>query len=264
MNKLLQGETTKELSLDCEIVFGRNPVLELIENSSVQVNKIYLSNSLKDRILRERVINFAREKKIPYYVVPTGKLNKLANGGNHQGLVLSVSPVKYLSVDEIIQSVISESLVQLVLIAHEIEDAHNLGAMIRTFVAATGSGIILTGRSNVGINATMVKTSAGTLFQAKFARQSNCVNVLNKLKENGFWIVGTDNSSASKSVYSVDFPKQLAVLVGNEHEGLGQLIKKHCDFLVKVPISDKVDSLNVSVAFGIVLFEFLRQKYLNK
>ena len=109
-------------------------------------------------------------------------------------------------------------------------------------------------------NATVIKTSAGSLFQANFARVTNCVNVLNELKEKGFWIVGTDTSPNTNSIYNTDYPDKIAILVGNEHEGLGPLIKKNCDFLVKIPISDKVNSLNVSVAFGIVLFEILRQK----
>ena len=132
--------------------------------------------------------------------------------------------------------------------------------MIRTFVAGGGTGVILTGRHNVSVNSTIIKTSSGALFQTKFARASNCVNVLNELKENDFWIVGTDISEELKTIYETDFPDKIAILIGNEHEGLGQLIKKNCDFLLRIPISNKIDSLNASVAFGVVLFEYLRQK----
>ena len=238
-------------SKNCEHVFGRNPALEVIESSKVQVNKIWISEHFQDANTKNTIISYAKEKRVPYIFVPLQKLDTLTNNQNHQGIVLSISPIKYLSVKEIIKN-------KIIFIAHEIEDPHNLGAMIRTFVGGGGKGIILTGRSNVGINATIIKTSAGTLFQAEFARVTNCVNVLNELKENGFWIVGTDNSKEAKSIYNVDFPEQVAILVGNEHEGLGQLIKKNCDFLVKVPINQAVDSLNVSVAFGIVLFELIR------
>ena len=239
---------------DFELVFGKNSVLEVIENGKVQVNKIWMGENFQDQNLKHIIISYAKEKKIPYHFSPQNKLNSLTNNQIHQGVVLSISPIKYLSVSEIIHNT------KIILIAHEIEDVHNLGAMIRTFVAGGGKGVILTGRSNVGVNATVIKTSSGALFQCEFARATNCVNVLNELKENGFWIIGTDSSSDAKPIYEIDSPDQVAILVGNEHTGLGPLIKKNCDFLAKVPISDKIDSLNVSVAFGIVLFEILRQK----
>ena|SRR3989338_1593397 len=243
-----------------ELVFGKNPVLEVIENGKLQVNKIWISENLQDKNTKERIISYAKEKKIPFLSVPEQKLKTLAKNQNHQGIVLSISPIKYLPVSDIIDSVLKSNSAKIILIAHEIEDTHNLGAMIRTFVAGGGKGVILTGRSSVGVNATVIKTSAGALFQAEFARATNCANVLHQLKEHGFWIVGADNSSESESIYKIDFPDQAAIVVGNEHEGLGHLIKKTCDFLVKIPISEKIDSLNVSVAFGVILFEMLRQK----
>lgn len=242
-----------------ELVYGKNPVLELIENSSYEVNKIWLSRNLSDEDIKDVVISYAKERKIPFHIVPEDKLNRLAKNQKHQGIVISISPVNYLSTGEIIDHVLKSPSIKIILIADEIEDSHNLGAMIRTFVAAGGRGIILTGRSSVGVNATVIKTSAGALFHAEFARAANCVHVIEKLKESGFWIIGTDNSLSSKSIYETDYPDNLGVLVGNEHSGLGQLIKKNCDFLVKVPLYEKVDSLNVSVAFGIILFEALRR-----
>ena len=248
----------KDNETNHELVFGKNSVLEVIENSTLQVNKIWLSETLRDHNVKERVISYAKENKIPFYLVPEQKLSSLTKTQNHQGMVLSISPIKYLSVKEIIEKS------KIILVVHEIEDAHNIGAMIRTFVAGGGSGVILTGRRNIGVNSTTIKTSAGALFQASFARATNCVHVINELKKNNFWTVGTDNSEASKPIYSIDFPDRFAIIVGNEHEGLGDLIKRNCDFLVKIPISDTVDSLNVSVAFGIVLFEILRQLSLRE
>lgn len=244
----------REQRTEQELVFGRNPVLEVVENGKLKVNKIWILDGFQDQSLKKRIVSFAQENKVPFFYANRQKLDSLSGYKNHQGIILSISPIEFLSVQNIIEQK------QMILIAHEIEDTHNLGAMIRTFVAAGGKGVILTGRSGAGINATVIKTSAGALFQCEFARASNCVNVLNELKESGFWAVGTDNSPESESVYKTNFPEKVAIVVGNEHEGLGQLIKKNCDFLVRVPISDKIDSLNVSVAFGIVLFEYLRQK----
>lgn len=254
-NKKGNNFTSHELpATGHELVFGKNPVLEVIENSSLQVNKIWLSEALRDPNIKQRIISYAKEHKIPFNIVPEQKISSLTKNQNHQGMVLSISPINYLAIKEIIAKS------KIVLVAHEIEDAHNMGAIIRTFVAGGGNGVILTGRKNIGVNSTTIKTSAGALFQANFARVTNCVNVINELKKNNFWIVGTDNSEASKSIYEIDFPEQIAIIVGNEHEGLGELIKKNCDFLARIPISDKVDSLNVSVAFGIILFEVLRQR----
>lgn len=247
-----------------EIFYGRNAVLEVIESNKLAMNKIYLSKNFNDKNIKKRILSFSKENKIPFYIVPNEKLNNLTKGKNHQGVVFTISPVQYKSLDEVIKLALKSNVAKIILIAHEIEDNHNLGAMIRTFIALRGKGIILTGRSNVGINATTVKTSAGTVFQADIARATNCVNVLNKLKENGFWIIGTDNSLKADDLYNVDFPEQVAIVVGNEHTGLGELVKKNCDFLVRIPITSSVDSLNVSVAFGIVLFEVLRQKLGNR
>lgn len=242
-----------------ELVFGRRPVLEIIENSNINVNKIWLSEGLQDRALKDNIISFAKKNKTPYFIVPDEKLNTLSENKNHQGVVLSISPIEYLSINELM-AFDSNLIPQVILIAHEIEDTHNLGAMIRTLIAGGGKKIILTGRSNVGINTSTIKTSAGALFQASFSRATNCSQVIKKLKDSGFWIVGTDNSKESKSLYEIDFPDRIAIVVGNEHEGLPRLVKENCDFLIRIPMSEKVNSLNVSVAFGIVLFEFLRQK----
>lgn len=241
------------------IVYGKNSVVEALENESVQINKLWISNSLEDRNLKNKIVSRCKEKKIPFYFVPLQKISSLTGTKNHQGIALNISPIKYHSVDAIIETLRqSVSTLKVILIAHEIEDPHNLGALIRTFVAGGGKYVVLTGRAGPGINSTVIKTSAGALFQAEFARISNCNNVLKKLKENNFWILGTSNDSLAKSVYEIDTPRQIAIVVGNEHEGLNELVKKNCDFLVKVPISQNVDSLNVSVAFGIVFFEVLR------
>ena len=130
-NKSFTGDERQTTS--DELVFGRNPVLEVIENSKLQVIKIWLSETLKDQNIKQRVISYAKEHKIPFYAVPEQKLSSLTKNQNHQGMVLSISPIKYKTVSEIISSS------KVILVAHEIEDAHNIGAMTRTFVAGGGS-----------------------------------------------------------------------------------------------------------------------------
>jgi len=246
-NKVIIAEDNHSL------IYGRNPVLELIKNTKVQINKIWISNGFNDKEAKQKIIFYAKGNKIPFHFVPNEKLNTITKNKNHQGIAVTIAPVKYLKIKELLKDQ------KIILVAHEIEDPHNLGAVIRTFVAGGGNGIILTGRSNIGLSSTCVRTSAGAIFQANFARVTNCVNVLDELKNNGFWVIGTANSDEAKSVYELDLPDQVAILIGGEHAGLGQLIKKNCDFLAKIPINPNVDSLNVSVAFGIVLFEILRK-----
>ena len=239
------------------LISGKSAVLEALKNSSVQINKVFLSNSFLDPRIKHEIISLSKEKKIPLLLVPEEKLNSIFEGKNHQGIIASISPIKYRPVKDAIQN---NGDSRIILVAHEIEDNHNLGAIIRTFLAGGGKTVILTGKSSVGINATTIKTSANTLFHGTYARATNCINILNELKKNDFWTVGTDNSKDSTSLYKVDLPDKIAIVVGNEHEGLGPLIKKNCDFLIKIPIDQKVNSLNVSVAFGIIMFEVLRQK----
>lgn len=258
MNYKKKSESNKE-----GIVFGKQPVLELIEGSSVTVNKIWISDSFKDRTAKDKILSFAKEKKVPYSIVPNAKINSITEHGNNQGIALSIAPITYYEVNELIKELkgLDDSRIigNTVLIANEIQDPHNLGAMIRTFIGAGGKYIFLTGRSSVGINSTVMKTSAGTLFKSKIARATNCNQLLEKLKDNEFWIVGTDSSEDSKDLYSIDFPTKIAVLMGNEGDGLSSLIKKNCDFLARIPLSNEVESLNVSVAFGITLYEIIRQ-----
>lgn len=242
-----------------EIVFGRNPVLEIVENSDIQVNKIWISQGLKDRDFRDLVVGYAKQNKVPCNLVPQEKINRLTNNKNNQGIALSISPIDYLTVGELLDELSLPSNKSMILIAHEIEDSHNLGAMVRTLTAASGKGVILTGKSSVGVNANVIKSSVGTIFNARVARHVNCNQVIEKLQDAGYWVIGAANESESQNLYKTDFPKKIAIIMGNEHEGLPSLVKKNCDILVKIPISDHVESLNVSVAFGIVLFEYLRQ-----
>lgn len=247
-----------------EIIFGRRPVLEAVESNNVEINKIWLSNNLQDSNLRNKIVRFAKKKKIPFYFVPTQKLDKLSGNSNHQGLIFGISPIGFCSVNELIDDVKVKSNTKIsnrtILIIHEVEDVHNVGALIRTYVGCGGRGIIFTGKRSVGINSTVVKTSAGAAFKARYTRATNCAQVIDKLKENGFWTIGTVKSDIAVSIYNFEFPDFSAIVVGNEHEGLNELVKKKCDFLVTIPTSNEVESLNVSVAFGIVMFEYLRQK----
>ena len=170
-------------------VFGKNPVLELIDNKTIQINKIWISENLSDKSFKDKIISFAKENKVPFILVPTNKLSALVNGQNHQGVVLNTSPVEYLTLDEIIKDASSfkekkDLAKRTILIANEIQDPHNLGAIIRTYAAGGGRNIILAGKSNVGLNPTVVKASAGGLFHINFTRATNCNNVISKLKEN--------------------------------------------------------------------------------
>ena len=174
--------------------------------------------------------------------------------GVHQGILLYVSDYKYSSLDDLI----SEDNNFLVLLDH-LEDPHNLGAIIRTCEAAGVDGIVLPKDRQVQINSTVMKTSVGTLDNVKIASVTNLVNAINKLKDAGYWIVGTalDNSVDYRSI---DYSGKIALVIGNEGNGISNIVEKNCDFIAKIPMYGKTNSLNASVAAGIMIYEVIRNR----
>ena len=175
--------------------------------------------------------------------------------GVHQGILLYVSDYKYSSLDDLINK---EDNSFLVLLDH-LEDPHNLGAIIRTCEAAGVDGIVLPKDRQVQVNSTVYKTSVGTLDNVKIASVTNLVNAINKLKEAGYWIVGTalDNSVDYREI---DYSGKIALVIGNEGSGISNIVEKNCDFIAKIPMYGKTNSLNASVAAGIMIYEVIRNR----
>ncbi len=183
---------------------------------------------------------------------------KLSGGASHQGVAAIGACGEYVEIDDILAVSEKKGTKPFIIICDEIEDPHNLGAIIRTAETAGADGIIIPKRRSAGLNSTVFKTSAGAASYIPVARVSNLASAIDKLKEKGVWIYGTD---ASGSDYTKnDFTGSCAIVIGSEGFGISKLIQKKCDFMIKLPMMGKINSLNASVAAGIFMYEILRQR----
>ncbi len=227
------------------LIYGRNPLLSFI--ASGDIKEVYLQNNFSDK----RILDEIKKKNIPFSYLTLPELNKLTENANHQGVAALVNPFKYSSLKEIIES--SKSKKQpLVVILDEIVDPHNLGAIIRSCDAFDVDGLIIKSRNQVPVNMTVVKVSTGASKFVKIAMVNNLVNAIKELKENGFWVYASDGQA--KSDYSKqNYDGKVALVMGSEGEGISPLVLRNSDFIIKIPMNGHVNSLNVSVATGILL-----------
>jgi len=238
------------------LIIGRKPVLEAI-NSGEELEQVYILYGQKGNIIN--TIRVAAKKHgIKCNQIPLEKFRTIAKDGNTQGVAALKPAYKFYSLDEIISEAKSSSN-PLILILDSIQDTHNVGAIIRTAECNGVGGIIVTKHNSAPINTTVVKTSAGATEHVKIAQVNNLANTIKVLKENGFWLVGSSLEN-SRSYTEIDYSVPIALIVGNEEKGIRKLTADKCDFLVKIPMMGELQSLNVSVATGILLFEILRQR----
>ena len=238
-------------------VEGRNAVLELLE-SDRDINKIFISDGEKHGSIN-KIIALAKQKKVIINEVSRAKLNQMSQTENNQGVIAIVPPFEYCDIDDILEFAKSKDEKPFILILDEIEDPHNLGSIIRTAETAGVHGIIIPKRRAASVNSTVVKVSAGAANYMKIARVNNINDAINYLKQNDIWICGTD-IDAKKYYYNEDYTGGIGIVIGNEGSGMGRLVKKNCDFLVKIPMKGKVTSLNASVSAGIIIYEVLKQR----
>lgn len=227
------------------LVYGRNTSLNSLSRN--QAVKAYVQKGFSDG----RILSLIKEKKVPCEHVDIDKLNSLTNNGNHQGVVLEVKPFEYASVDSIIKDC-KEKKNPLVLILDEIEDPHNFGAILRSCDAFSVDGVIIKTRNQVPLNMTVAKVSTGAIDYVKVAQASNLSNVIKNLKDNGFWIYASDGS-AKDDYQKIKYDGPVALIVGSEGRGISRLVLENSDFIIKIPMTGHVNSLNVSVATGILL-----------
>ncbi len=238
------------------LIVGRKPVLEAI-NSGEEIEQIYLLYGQKGNII-DTIRVAAKKRKIKINQIPLEKFRTLIQNTNAQGIAAIKPAYKFHSLDDIISDARSSSN-PLILILDSIQDTHNVGAILRTAECSGVNGIIVTKHNSAPINATVVKTSAGATEHVKIAQVNNLASTIKVLKENGFWIAGSSLDNA-KFYTEVDFTIPIALIVGNEEKGIRKLTADKCDFLIKIPMGGKLQSLNVSVATGILLFEVMRQR----
>lgn len=238
-----------------QMIIGRNPVIEALK-ADRQIDAIYINPQATGSVTL--ICKLAKEKGIPVKQVTDVKLNNMTKGASHQGVVAMGACAQYVDAERLLQIAREKGEDPFIIICDEIEDPHNLGAIIRTAEAAGAHGIIIPKRRSASLNYTVFKTSAGAASWLPVARASNLASTVDMLKKNGVWIYGTDGNG--ESYYSVRLEGPIGLVIGSEGFGISRLMKEKCDFLLSLPMLGKITSLNASVAAGIFMYEIVRQR----
>ena len=238
---------------DDNIIFGRNPVIELLK-ARHSINKILIADGSNDGSIK-KITALAIDNKINVEFVSRHKLDRISDNQNHQGVIAFAPPVEYSTLDDIINS--SEE--PFILLLDEIQDPHNFGALLRTAEAVGVNGVLIPKHRSVSLNATVAKTSAGAVEYVKVAQIGNVANTLRQLKDLGFTIVGGDING--QSVFNpININGFVVLVIGSEGKGLRRLTKELCDHLLSIPMVGKINSLNASAAGAVLMYEILRQR----
>lgn len=247
----------KDLTEREDIVFGRNAVRELIKSDRT-IEALYISKGKMEGSINE-IIKLAKNKGVVIKEVDKKKLDLLSSNNVHQGVVALITPYKYAEVDDILEYAKEKGENPFIIILDELEDPYNLGSIIRTAELCGAHGIIIPKRRNVGVTSTVYKSSVGAIEHVKVAKVTNINSVIDSLKEKGVWIYGADIAGDEYS-YNTDFSGSVALVIGSEGKGISKLTLKKCDKLVKIPMVGKINSLNASVAAGILMYEVLKSR----
>jgi len=240
-----------------KIIYGRKPILEAVK-SGVNIEKIYIGFNQHGNVLNQ-IKTLAHSKGINVTQVPLQKIIELSGSKNSQGIAAIKLVSKLITFENLIKD-LEGTAKPLLLILDTIQDPHNLGAILRTAESAGVDGIIITMHKSAPLNETVEKVSAGAVSHVKICEVKNLSNVLKELKLKGFWIMGSSLSDVGKLYNEIDYNLPVALILGNEEKGMRRLTEENCDFLIKIPMKGKLQSLNVSVAAGILLFEIVRQR----
>lgn len=237
-------------------IYGRKPVLEAIKSGD-EIEQIYLSFDQRGDIIN-KIKNEAKKNKIKVTEIPAQKFAKYSDDKNTQGVFALISDVEYYELDELITES-QKSKYPLLLILDTIQDPQNVGAILRSAECAGVDGVILTIHNSASINETVQKTSAGAVSHLKLCKVNNLVQTIKELKKQNFWIAGS-HLGDSQPYNKTNYKMPIALIMGNEEKGIRDLTAKNCDFLLEIPMKGEIQSLNVSVATGILLFEILRER----
>ena len=230
------------------LVYGRNVAKELLENGKT-IQKIILQDGFSDKEINSLI----EKRKVPVQYKSKKEIDCLASGV-HQGIILFIPDYKYKDISDVL-----DDEAKFFVILDHLEDPHNLGAIIRTCEAAKVDAIIMPKDRQAQVNSTVMKTSAGTLDNVNIVTVTNLVSTIDELKKNGFWIVGTALED-SVDYRSIDYSGKIALVIGNEGSGMSKLVKNACDFIAKIPMYGTTNSLNASVASGIMIYEVIRNR----
>ena len=252
---------TKSAPLDVvelpeDMVAGRNAVMEALKGSR-SVNKLMIANGSTEGSIKE-IIAVAKDKGVNIQYWDRSKLDSIARGIRHQGVLAQVAPVQYAELEDILQVAKDRNEPPFIVLLDELEDPHNLGAILRTADAAGVHGVLIPKHRSCPLSATVAKTSAGAVEHVPVARVGNLVQTIKKLKQEGLWVAAADMDG--KDYYDTDLTGPLLLIIGSEGQGVGRLVKEQCDFVVRIPMVGKINSLNASVAGSILMYETMKQR----
>lgn len=239
-----------------DFIFGKNTIIEALNNYPKRINKIYISKNNNSDTKINEIIDLSKTNKITFQFVPKEKLQKYKDF-NHQGVVALVSPIKYKTLDDLLNK--QTNSYKKVVILDGIEDSHNIGAIIRTAVCAGFDAIILPQHRGALINSTVEKTSVGATNNIDIIKVNSLLDTAKTLKDNNFWLIAAD-AQGKDNYFQIDYTDMnLALIMGAEHAGISKTLLKQSDFIVKIPMLNDFNSLNVSVSTGILIYEIVKQ-----
>lgn len=236
---------------------GRNPVIEAMK-AGTKIKKITIQEGMKEKAFEE-LADMARSCQIPVETASRLKLNQMASSEVHQGVIAQAEDYHYVELDEIIEYARSRGEEPFVILLDEIQDPHNLGSIIRTANVAGVHGIVIPKHRAAEITPAVCKTSAGAVEYTRVARVTNIVRAMEELQEAGLWI-GGGALEGDQTLYQANLRGPLGLVIGSEGEGIRRLVRERCDFLIKIPMFGQIESLNASVAAGIMIYEAVRQR----
>ena len=238
------------------IIDGRNAVLEAFRSGKT-IDKLFVLDGCQDGPVRT-IIREAKKADTIINFVDKERLDRLANSGHHQGVVAQAAAYEYAEVEDILNIAREREEDPFIFILDEIEDPHNLGAIIRTANLAGAHGVIIPKRRAVGLTATVAKTSAGAINYTPVAKVTNISKTIDELKKQGMWFVCAD--MGGETMYNLNLKGSIGLVIGNEGSGVSRLVKEKCDYIASIPMKGDIDSLNASVAAGVLAYEIVRQR----
>ena len=238
------------------IIEGRNAVLEAFRAGKT-IDKLFVQDGCQDGPVK-RILREAKKTDTIINFVDKERLDRLANSGHHQGVVAQAAAYEYAEVEDILNAAKEKGEAPFIFILDEIEDPHNLGAIIRTANLCGAHGVIIPKRRAVGLTATVAKTSAGAVNYTPVAKVTNIAKTIEELKKEGMWFVCADMDG--QTMYDLNLTGPIGLVIGNEGAGVSRLVKEKCDFTASIPMKGDIDSLNASVAAGVLAYEIVRQR----
>lgn len=241
-----------------DLIYGRHPVREAFE-STTEIEQLWVLDSDDAAGALDELVDRARTAGVQVHFVPRVALDRKAGGGNHQGVVAEVAPYRYYDPDYLVQRATDSGELPFLLILDHLKDVHNFGAILRTADAAGVHGVIIPARRSVSVTGTVYKTSAGAVNYVPIARVTNIAQTMQELRAYGLWFVGLD-AAGDVAYDEIDLNMPLGLVIGQEESGLTRIVRNKCDHLVCVPMRGRIESLNASVAAGILMYTVLRQR----